>query len=247
MNLKKNSNHVALVSGGSRGLGLATVRALLETGYRVATFSRKESPELTDLINEFPDRLIFFKADLADRKSLRRVVEQVEKEVGPIQALVNNAAISINSLMVQQSDEDIDSLIDINLRGTIELTRSVVRGMLIRRYGRIVNISSIVSMRGYKGIAVYSATKAAIDGMTRSLARELGKRNITVNSVAPGYMETELVSHLRKGQLDSVGRRTPLGRLGKPEDVVGAIRFLLSDDASFTTGQTLVIDGGLTC
>ena len=148
--------------------------------------------------------------------------------------------------MVQQSDEDIDSLIDINLRGTIALTRSVVRGMLIRRYGRIVNVSSIVSMRGYKGVAVYSATKAAIDGMTRSLARELGRRNITVNSVAPGYMETELVSHLEKGQLDSVSRRTPLGRLGKPEDIVGAIRFLLSNEASFLTGQTLVIDGGLT-
>ncbi len=246
MKLEKNSNRVVLISGGSRGLGLATVRALLEADYQVVTFSRKESPELTELINELPGRLVFFKADLADQKSLRKVVRQTEKEVGPIQALVNNAAISINSLMVQQSDEDIDSLIDINLRGTIALTRSVVRGMLIRRYGRIVNVSSIVSMRGYKGVAVYSATKAAIDGMTRSLARELGRRNITVNSVAPGYMETELVSHLEKGQLDSVSRRTPLGRLGKPEDIVGAIRFLLSNEASFLTGQTLVIDGGLT-
>ena len=134
-----------------------------------------------------------------------------------------------------------------NLKGTLFLTKYVTHRMMVRRMGRVVNISSIVGIRGYSGVVPYSAAKSGINGITRSLARELGKRNITVNSVCPGYMETDMVQDMNQKQLKKIVRRTPLGRPGNVEDVSGVVLFLLSDDARFVTGQTLTVDGGLTC
>jgi len=237
---------VVLVSGGSRGLGLGLAQALLESGSKVAAFSRAESAEIQSLRAEFPDTFRFAEADIADQTRTAALIAEMEQSLGPIGALVNNAAVVNEALLARQAVEDIDRLIDVNLRGTLLLTRQVVRGMMIRRYGRIINISSIVGVSGYKGTVAYSATKGAIDAMTRALARELGGRNITVNSVAPGYMDTELTAQMSQNHLRQIVRRTPLGRPGRVEDVVGLVTFLMSPAASFISGQTIVVDGGLT-
>ena len=242
----KSELQVVLVSGGSRGLGLGLVRALLGYGHKVATFSRSTSPDVRSLGKEFPDTFRFVEADIADQDQTAGVIAEAEQSLGPIGVLVNNAAVVNEALLARQAVEDIDRLIDINLRGTLLLTRQVVRGMMIRRYGRIINVSSIVSVSGYKGTVAYSATKGAIDAMTRALARELGGRNITVNSVAPGYMDTELTKQMSQDHLRQIVRRTPLGRPGNVEDVVGLVTFLMSPAASFISGQTIVVDGGLT-
>jgi 3-oxoacyl-[acyl-carrier protein] reductase len=142
--------------------------------------------------------------------------------------------------------DDIDAVIDLNLRATIDITRMVTRRMLTKGGGRVINISSVVGLAGYRGLAAYSATKAALDGFTRALARELGPRGITVNSVAPGYLRTELTASLGAGHLDQIVRRTPLQRLGEPEDVAAAVAYLASPAAAFVSGHVLVVDGGLT-
>jgi 3-oxoacyl-[acyl-carrier protein] reductase len=241
------SQGIVLVSGGSRGLGLAIVRSLLEQGRQVATFSRTPGAALEELQTRHGGQLIFHGGDMADPASLEKVVKAVERSAGPIEALVNNAGIAIDGVLATMRPQQIEQLIAINLTGTLLVTRLVTRQMVVRARGSIINISSIIGLRGYAGLAAYSATKAGLDGMTRGLARELGPRNIRVNSIAPGYLETEMTHGLGDAQRGQIVRRTPLGRLGKPDDVVGAIRFLLSPDAGFITGQVLVIDGGITC
>lgn len=236
---------VALVSGGSRGLGLAIVEHLLKQGEAVATFSRSESETARQLASEWGEQFSFHTCDIADAEAVAALVERIETEFGPIEYLVNNAGIAHDGVLAVFPEDQLESVISINLSGTLHLTRECVRRMLLRRRGRIVSISSIIGLRGYSGLAVYSATKAGIDGMTRSLARELGPAHITVNSVAPGYLETEMSGTLGEEQREQIVRRTPLGRLGMPDDVTGVVAFLLSDAASFITGQTIVIDGGI--
>ena len=237
---------VVLVSGGSRGLGLAIVRGYLEDGCRVATFSRSSTPEMDAVVTHHHDRAVFYRADLGARDELEPLVRRVENEWGPIGVLVNNAGITLEGVLARMSVADIERLIDVNLRGTLALTHAVARGMMIRRFGRIVSVSSIVATRGFTGTAAYAATKGAVEAMTRALARELGSRNITVNAVAPGYLETDLTAGLRDEKRRQILRRTPLGRPGTVDEVAAAIRFLTSDAARFVTGQTLVVDGGLT-
>lgn len=237
---------VVLVSGGSRGLGLSIIEALLAEGRSVVTFSRK-STEAISSIQRQNSRLTFMLADMEDSESLSRVVKDTEKQIGPIDALVNNAGVALDGVLATMPEADIEKVININLVGTLRLTRQAVRRMIVRRRGCIVNISSIIGLRGYSGLAVYSASKGGMDAMTRALARELGDRNIRVNSIAPGYLETEMTHGLQEQQKGQIVRRTPLGRLGQPKDVTGAVSFLLSDAAGFITGQTLTIDGGITC
>jgi 3-oxoacyl-[acyl-carrier protein] reductase len=242
-----SSSPLVLLSGGSRGLGLAIARSLLEANYRVATFSRKATPEVKALCSEYPGRITFQAGDMADSESLSRVVRAVEKETGPIDVLINNAGIAHDGVLALMPRTQIEQLVGINLTGSLLLSRLVIRRMLLRNAGTILNISSIIGRRGYSGLAAYSATKAALDAMTRALARELGSRNIRVNAIAPGYLETEMTHGLSEFQRDQVVRRTPLGRLGVPADVAGVVLFLLSPASSYMTGQTLVVDGGVTC
>ncbi|MFC4939538.1 MULTISPECIES: SDR family NAD(P)-dependent oxidoreductase [Bradyrhizobium] len=237
---------VVLVSGGSRGLGLAIVERLLTEGHSVATFSRRASPELERLLQLYPDRLKFAAADMGQPEHFRELVRGFEKQLGPLTGLVNNAGIVAEELLARQNADDISRLLSVNLAGPLLLTRAAIRGMMVVGYGRIVNISSIVSVSGYKGTVAYSATKGGVNAMTRALARELGGRQITVNSVAPGYMKTDLVADMDPSKLKQIVRRTPLGRPGDVADVVGVVMFLLSDEARFVTGQTIVVDGGLT-
>jgi 3-oxoacyl-[acyl-carrier protein] reductase len=241
----EENRQVVLVSGGSRGLGFAVVEALLGQGHKVATFSRQATADTERLSAANPNYFASMVGDLSDPEAFPGLVRESEERLGPLTALVNNAGTLHEALLGRQPIEAIDRVINVNLRGTLLLTRQAIRGMMVRQRGRIVNISSIVSVSGYKGTAAYSATKGGIDAMTRALARELGGRNITVNSIAPGYMKTELTGTIDPAQLRQIVRRTPLGRLGRVEDVVGLVLFLLSDAAAFISGQTIVVDGGL--
>ena len=237
---------VILVSGGTRGLGLALTRALLADGWTVSTFSRSISPEIQELQHSSP-RLRYSPGDLSEGGGLEKIVTATERELGPIYGLVNNAALAVDGLLALTPVRSIQSVVEVNLTGTLLLTRLVVRRMLPRSEGRIISISSIVGQRGYTGLAAYAATKAGLNGMTRALARELGARNILVNAVAPGYLDTDMAGKLSREQRNQIIRRTPLGRLGQVEDVTGIVRFLLSEVASFITGQVIAVDGGLTC
>jgi 3-oxoacyl-[acyl-carrier protein] reductase len=242
------AQRTVVVTGGSRGLGAGIVQSFLDSGDRVATCARTVTPEIERWqAGGSADRFLFVTADLADRADCERFVGDVVRRWGSIDVLVNNAGVARDGVLALFSDDDVDTVIDLNLRGTIHVTRLVVRRMLARGGGRIVNVSSIVGRSGYRGLAVYSATKAALDGMTRALARELGSRGITVNSVAPGYLRTEMSHGLENGQLEQIVRRTPAGRLGEPEDVARAVQFLTDPANDYITGHVLVLDGGLTC
>ncbi len=236
---------IVLLTGGSRGLGLVLARALVDNGYVVACVNRSSSAELEGLIEEHPTAAHYLQGDMADEASLESAVRRIEDEIGPIDVLVNNAGIARDSVLPTMRPAHIDELLAVNLSGTLKLTRLVTRQMVRRSRGNVVTISSIVGLRGYAGLAAYGATKAGLDGMTRALARELGPRNIRVNSIAPGYLETEMSETLGETQREQIVRRTPLARLGTPDDVVGGLLFLLSPRSGFITGHTLVIDGGI--
>jgi 3-oxoacyl-[acyl-carrier protein] reductase len=244
-----NGVRTVVVTGGSRGLGAGIVQAYLDAGDRVATCARSATPEVAQWGSEprLRERFMFAAADLSDRAQSEQFIGDVIARWGAIDVLVNNAGVARDGVLALFSDDDVDTVIDLNLRATIQVTRLVVRRMLARGGGKIVNVSSIVGRSGYRGLAVYSATKAALDGMTRALARELGSRGITVNSVAPGYLRTEMSHGLDDGQLDQIVRRTPAGRLGEPDDVARAVQFLTDPRNDYITGHVLVLDGGLTC
>jgi 3-oxoacyl-[acyl-carrier protein] reductase len=239
---------VVIVTGGSRGLGAGLVRSYLESGDRVATCARSSTAEVDAWAKdpELEDRFLFVPADLSDVADATAFVNAVVERWGRVDVLINNAGVARDGILGLFSDEDIDTVVDLNLKGTLYVTRLVSRRMLARNSGTIVNVSSIVGRSGYRGLAVYSATKAALDGMTRALARELGSRGITVNGIAPGYLRTEMSHGLDEGQLQQIVRRTPAGRLGEPADIARACQFLTDPRNDYVTGQVLVVDGGLT-
>jgi 3-oxoacyl-[acyl-carrier protein] reductase len=239
---------VVLITGGSRGLGVGIVEAFLDAGDIVVTCSRS-STERTDAWGSDPatsDRFYFEAVDIVDGEASHAFVGRVLERFGRIDVLVNNAGMARDGVIGLVSEDDIDAVLNLNLRATFIMTRLVTRRMLLAGSGRVINISSVVGTSGYRGLSVYSATKAGLDGFTRSLARELGSRGITVNSVAPGYLRTEMSHGLDEAQLQQIARRTPAGRLGEPGDIGAVVRFLASDEAGFITGQTIVVDGGLT-
>ena len=239
---------VVIVTGGSRGLGEGLVRAFLDHGDTVATCSRTPT-DATVAWAAAPDtreRFCFEAVDVTDRDAAKQFVRDVAERFGRIDVLVNNAGVARDGVLGLFSEDDVDTVVDLNVKGTIAVTRAVVRRMLHQGAGRIINVSSIVGLSGYRGLSVYGATKAALDGFTRALARELGGRGITVNSVAPGYLRTEMSHGLDEDQLVQIARRTPAGRLGEVADVAAAVLFLASPDAEFISGHVLVVDGGLT-
>ena len=246
----EKDDRVAIISGGSRGLGAALVTDLLSRGYRIATFSRNETPFVREHRARDPEAHRFYWAafDGTDATAVADFVRAVDDHFGRIDALVNNAAVARQGLLTLMRSEAIAETLASNIGALISLTREVVKRLLARNAGGcIVNISSVNGLRGRAGLSVYSATKAAVDGMTRSLARELGPAGIRVNSVAPGFFESEMVRDIDASERARVVRRTPLGRLGRADDMAGIVRFLLSEDATFITGQTIIVDGGLTC
>lgn len=235
----------SLVSGGSRGLGLAVVERLLARGDSVATFSRSGSEALSALTAKHPGRLHAETLDAADALALQGFVERAAAAFGSIDHCIANAAIAHEGVLATATDAEIDAMLSVNLRGSIILVREAVRQMLVKaEQPSVTLVSSIVASHGSPGLAVYAATKAGLEGFARSLARELGPRGIRVNAVAPGFLETDLSASLSADNRSRIIRRTPLGRLGLPADVVGAIDFLSSPRAAFITGQVLTIDGG---
>jgi 3-oxoacyl-[acyl-carrier protein] reductase len=184
-------------------------------------------------------------ADVSSPEQAQALVERVEGELGDVDALVNNAGVTRDTLIARMSDEDWEVVVDTNLRGTFNTCRAVARKMLRRKTGSIVNLSSVVGVHGNPGQANYAASKAGIIGLTKALARELGSRGVRVNAIAPGYIATELTDVLNERQRVLILQNTPLGRLGEPDDVAGAVRFLCSDEAAFITGEVLLVDGGL--
>ncbi len=234
---------VALVTGGSRGIGAAISRELARAGARVAVNYRSGQEAAAAVAGEIGG--IAVAANVGDPAEAQALVERVEAELGDLDVLVNNAGITRDTLIARMSDEDWEEVIETNLRGTFNTCRAVSRKMLRRRTGAIVNLTSVVGLHGNPGQANYAASKAGIIGLTKALARELGVRGVRVNAVAPGYITTELTEVLSEEVTGMILANTPLGRLGSPEDVAAAVRFLCSDEAAFITGDVLLVDGGL--
>lgn len=240
-------NRVVIVSGGSRGLGQSIIEALIAREYRVATFSRSRSDFIGEMLERRSEHFHWEPVDACDGEKVKSFVKGVYRKFGGIHGLVNNAGINADQLISMTSDEEIDHLLEVNLKSALRLTRDVSRVMIRQKQGSIVTISSIIGRRGFTGSAVYAATKAGLDGMTRAVARELGPKGIRVNSIAPGFLETEMTAEIPEAQRAQIIRRTPLGRLGNAAEIAGLVLFLLGDEASFITGQTITADGGLTC
>lgn len=238
---------VVVISGGSRGLGQALVSDFLGRGQIVATFSRSCTPFIEGLKSEPLAAFHWEELDATDHRRLKDFVLQVASRFGRIDVLINNAALGVDGLLTLMRSEEIHQAVAVNLEGPIQLIQAVARVMLAQESGSIVNISSVHAITGHRGVSIYSATKAALHGLTRSLARELGCKGIRVNSVAPGYFPGGMAGSLTEEQRERIIRRTPLGRLATAEDVVGVVRYLTGPDSRFVTGQTLVVDGGFTC
>jgi len=237
-----------LLTGATRGLGLAISARLLAdpvTSYRVLGVARSESPEFAALRAEHGDRLHFIAADLADHPAIPGFVTGLTKDHGKLWGLVNNAAIGTSGLLATMPPAEIATMIAVNLTAPLLLSRQVARGMMVAREGRIVSISSIIVKSGFSALTAYGASKAGLEGMTRSLARELGKRGITVNCVAPGFMATEMTAGYDEEQMASIRRRAPLGP-PDPADAAGAVAYLLGPEAGKITGTVLTVDGGST-
>ena len=234
----------ALVTGASGGIGGAIARALHAAGACVG-LSGTRAGALDALAGELGDGVFAVPADLSSANGAKTLVEDAEAALGGIDILVNNAGLTRDQLAVRMSDEDWQMVLDVNLTAAFRLSRGCLRGMMKKRWGRIVSVTSIVGISGNPGQANYAASKAALIGMSKSLAQEVASRNITVNCVAPGFIDTPMTEGLSDEQKHNLTARIPAGRLGEPADIAGACVFLASDEASYVTGQTLHVNGGM--
>lgn len=242
------SGKVAIVTGGSRGIGRAVSIALAEAGADVAVVyagNRQGAEETVAGIEKRGRRGIMIQTDVSRADQVDSAVKQVLDTFGRIDILVNNAGITRDNLVLRMKEEDWDRVIDTNLKGTFLFSKAVIRTMMKQRSGRIINIGSVVGIIGNPGQANYVAAKAGVIGMTKSMARELASRGITVNAVAPGFIKTDMTAVLGDEVRNQILSQIPLARFGSPEDVAAAVRFLASDDAKYITGQTLNVDGGM--
>jgi len=234
----------ALVTGSTRGIGRAIAETLAKSGARVAIVGR-ELQKAQQAATAVGNGAQGFACDVTDTAAVAKLVADVETAFGSIDILVNNAGITRDNLVMRLKDDDWDSVQNANLRGAFAAIRAVSRGMMKRRSGRIINISSIIGMIGNKGQANYAASKAGLIALTKSVAKELGSRNILVNAVAPGFIETEMTAAMTPEAREGLGKQIALERLGTPQDVAAAVAFLASDLATYITGQVLVVDGGM--
>ena len=237
------SGRVALVTGSTRGIGRAIAGTLAECGAKVAVVGR-DAARAEQVAAELPGAR-GFACDVADTASVAALVAGVEEAFGSVDVLVNNAGLTRDNLLMRLKDDDWDAVLDANLRGAFAAIRAASRGMMKRRWGRIVNIASVVGITGNKGQANYAASKAGLIGLTKSVAKELASRNILANAVAPGFIETDMTAAMTPEARATMSAQIPLERLGSPADIAGMVAFLASDHAAYITGQVFVVDGGL--
>ena len=233
-----------LVTGGSRGIGAASAQALAEDGWAVAILHRNgggDAERVVDSITSNGGRATAVRADLRDSAALDWAYAKAEEELGPVLGLVNNAGVRADNLALSITDEEWDTVLDTNLKAAFQLTRRAIRAMLRARYGRIVNVASVVGPRANPGQANYAASKAGLIGMTKTVAAEVARKGVTVNAVAPGFIATEMTADLPAQVVEAV----PARRAGQPEEVAACVRFLASDAAGYVTGTTLYVDGGM--
>ena len=235
---------VAIVTGGSRGIGLAIASALSDAGARVACVARGYDGAVA-AASGLSGEARGYACDVADPGACNELVQQVESEFGPLNILVNNAGVTRDNVLVRLKDDDWSTVLDTNLRGAFNLTRAVARGMMKRRSGRIINISSVVGLTGNRGQANYAASKAGLVGFSKSVALELASRGVLVNVVAPGFIDTDMTAELGDGTREELSERIPLGRIGDADDIAGVVRFLAGPASAYMTGQVLVVDGGM--
>ena len=241
-------NQVAVVTGAGRGIGHAIALRLAKEGARVASVSRTESnaQKTADEINSLrADAARAYAVDVADQAAVQKAAAAIFEQFGRVDILVNNAGVTRDGLSMRMSMDDWDTVLNTNLKGAFNFTQAVMRPMIKQRSGRIINISSIAGLTGNAGQANYAASKAGLIGLTKTLARELASRGITVNAVAPGLIETDMTTVLSEEIRQSILQKVPLGKLGQPEDIAGAVAYLASPEAKYITGQVLTVDGGM--
>ena len=243
-----NEGRVAVVTGGGRGIGRAIAVRLAEEGAKVAVSYRsneEEAEKTATLVREAGAECEIFRGDVASPDDVKALFEGVGEALGGVDILVNNAGVTRDNIMLRMKEDEFDAVIRTNLKGTYLCTRTVLRGMVRARWGRIVNVSSVVGLIGNAGQANYAASKAGIIGFTKSVAREVAPRGVTVNAVAPGYVETELTVGLPEQVKDQIRSQTPAGRIGEPEEIAEVVAFLAGEGAGYVTGQTIAVDGGM--
>ena len=241
-------NKVALITGGTRGIGKEIAYTLAEENYDIIINYRTENDELKQLKNEIESKKVkclTVQGDVTNFEDCKQMIESAIKEFGKIDVLVNNAGITKDMLLARMKEEDFKQVIDVNLVGTFNMTKNVISYMMKARNGRIINISSVVGIAGNAGQTNYSASKAGIIGFTKSLAKEVASRNILVNAVAPGFIETNMTDVLKQEVKDEIAKNIPLKRMGTPQDVANVVKFLASQDSSYITGQVISVDGGM--
>lgn len=239
---------VALITGATRGIGKEIALKLSKEGFDIAINYRKENDELNDLKEEIEKnkvKCLLVQGDVSHFEDCERFVKETVEQLGSIDVLVNNAGITRDMLLMRMKKEDFEQVIDTNLIGTFNVTKNAISYMMKARKGNIVNISSVVGISGNAGQTNYSASKAGIIGFTKSLAKEVASRNIRVNAVAPGFIETNMTDVLKEEVKEEIAKNIPLRRMGKPEDVANAVKFLVSEESSYITGQVIQIDGGM--
>ncbi|MFZ1290796.1 MAG: 3-oxoacyl-[acyl-carrier-protein] reductase [Melioribacteraceae bacterium] len=247
-------NKRAIVTGGTRGIGKAIVKELAKKSCCGVLFSDVAfvynscdscAAEILEEVGISDTKIFGFKADASSFKDAQETIQSAIEHLGGVDILVNNAGITRDNLLIRMNEDEFDKVIDVNLKSVFNYTKAVLPYMIKQRYGRIVNIASVVGLIGNPGQSNYAASKAGVIGFTKSMARELATRNITVNAVAPGFIETEMTANLNEKQRESLLKNIPLGRLGKPEDIARVVAFLCSEDADYITGQVISVDGGM--
>lgn len=239
---------VALITGATRGIGKQIALTLADEGYDIALNYRKEDENLINTKKEIEEKnvkCLAVKGDISNFEDTEKFVKEVIEEYGKIDVLVNNAGITKDMLLVRMKKEDFESVIDVNLVGTFNVTKNVISYMMKARSGRIINISSVVGVAGNSGQTNYSASKAGIIGFTKSLAKEVASRNILVNAIAPGFIETNMTDVLKDEVKEEIAKNIPLKRMGNTQDVANVVKFLASEDSAYITGQVINVDGGM--
>ena len=239
------NNKVAFITGGAKGIGSAIVKRLIKDGYKVAFTYNNSEEKANSLANSFGAKCKAYKLDITDSNAVKTVVDDIEKDFGEIHILVNNAGVAEQALFTDITDEMWHRMIDTNLSGAFYCSRAVLKYMINRKSGKIINIASIWGETGGSCEVHYSASKSGLIGMTKALAKEVGLSGITVNSVSPGVILTDMTSHFDEETMNALKEETPLNKIGTPEDVAGAVSFLASKDADFITGQNISVNGGM--